>query len=385
MCFGWRKLLHVIILLLFIPFTSLRTIYKHFPQPLELSFAFLILWGIAIYIVLTPNFIKRVKKYFDNPVIFFIMLGVSIAARLLLYPLVDGIGFGATGDDAFFLPINRLLNIERPYEIKLYDGAPISPGMGWLLINFPFGVSDLFPYLVPIYLGFTAYALNKYFKSWLLVNLVIAIFMSTTIFWTLLGSGHDLVAVALTIIISFITVELHITSSRKWYLVAIMVGCFSTSRIVFIALPFLFMVLLFRYHRLYAIKFFCLSLSFTILFHLVGYIISDWYQPFHLIYRGFNNIGTGVILIGSVFLIFAVIFMYSYVGKTIYSRLIFYALIIGILFSIIAIGELRSVGYDFSRWEGLSYLYVASPIVVLAVISKHFKVDVAEIERFNKE
>lgn len=367
----WKYLLKLIVLLVFVPFTSLRTVYKHAPLPGELSGIFILLWFSVAYIFLHPKSQTKLNKYLENPLILVLIVGMSVVARFYLYPIVDGIGMGATGDDAFFLPINRLLNFEAPYNIQLHDGAPISPGFGWLLINAPFGISYFLPFFVPIYLLITIYLIKEISHSWMLGNCVCLLVTSTTIFWTLLSSGHDLPAVSLSLVISYVLVELNLKASRGRFIIAIVVGCFSTSRIVFMLLPFLFLFMHVKYRPNYALKLFLLSLCTACLLHAMGFALSDGYQPMHLVTRGIDRVGLDVIMCGGIMLCIAMWFLFRNISDNPSSRLTAYASVLAFILITIAVGEFRSDGYNFAAWEGLSYLYVASPIVVFAVLNSH--------------
>ncbi len=364
----WVSIINILILVTFVPVTSFRTFYKIFPHPFMISIIFSAGWGFAATVFLHTRILERFRRYIDTPIPAIVLIIATIIARCLLYPLVNGIGVGATGDDAFFLPISRMLHFQLPYELTLHDGAPISPGMGWLFMNLPFGSAFLFPFFIPAYMLFSAQALYHFSKSWPLTNLTLFCMTSTTIFWTLLGSGHDLVAVALSLLIAFILVERTIDTSNQMYIAAVIVGGISTSRVIFIILPLLFSILHIRYRRRRAIVFGAISLSVAALFHLLGFLISSWYQPLHLIQRGLNNVGVDLMVIGAIGLLIYVCIVYHRVTDHYASRRNIYAFTLGALLAVIAAGELRAVNFNISLWEGLSYLYVATPMVVWTIL-----------------
>ena len=136
----------------------------------------------------------------------------------------------------------------------------------------------------------------------------------------------------------------------------------------------------FNFRRINSIRFFLVSTFTAILLHLTGFFISDYYQPFHLINRGLNAIGLNLMLCSGIFLFFFTLMAEKIVKDNLISRLTFFSVLVGMMMVAIAFGEFRSVNYHFSNWEGLSYLYVASPIVVFAVMSRHLAGTLSQIK-----
>ena len=375
-----QYIIRVFLLMLFVPFTSIRPLLRilRYSSDIVIVVPVLLLWGASIvFIFLHPIFFQKFKRYFDNMIFLCVLVLVMILARIYLYPVIEG-GFGdglsgswlgSTGDDAFFLPINRLLNFLAPYDFMLVGNVPISPGLGWLLINLPFGFLYTFPFLVPFYLFLTVYLLKQYSKSWIFSNVICMCIVGTAMFWSLLCHGHDLPAVALSLIISFILVERGLNSDFPWYYSAIIVGFFSTSRVIFMLLPFLFLLIHFKFSMWYALKIFLLSLCTMLSLHTIGFIVSEWYQPMHLFNRGLRYVGIDIIFLGIILVLFIGWISWKNIRDNFHSRLLIYTSVIASILILISFGELRSHNYVFVDWEGLNYLYVASPIIIFAIFN----------------
>jgi len=83
------------------------------------------------------------------------IITVFIILTFFIYPVADArkaIGKGSTGDDAIIEPVKQLLSSGKLYDVKLYDGAPVSPGPGWILLNAPFVVFNCYYLFTPMYL-----------------------------------------------------------------------------------------------------------------------------------------------------------------------------------------------------------------------------------------
>jgi hypothetical protein len=324
--------------------------------------------SIAIFYLLFHNrWVHRVVwatchwRYFGV-----LSIALVVAARLLLYPRVDGLGIGATGDDAVVLPGMAFVNGVWFYDVSLHGGAPISPGLGWLVLNLPFANPYIHFLLTPAYLTlFSWFCLNS-FRDRAQLHLALILMMSTSTFWTLTCSGHDLVAVGLSVAMCYCLAEAALARTRLLIPLALVIGTLCTSRIILVYVPLLLALLHIRHRFRRAVLFGCLSGATAVAWHVSGYWISDWYQPFHLVSRGEVNVGLVFMLVGVLVLLGIAYAAIRSAPNRVRSRFLF-ASGVAVPLVLFAFGELRAFAYDLAEWEGAGYLFVATPTVVLAV------------------
>ena len=156
-----NKYLLLIILNLILILPSIR----FFDKFLNLYFfGFYILFFNFIFIV-SINKKEIVKKILSFPYWGFILIILSIA-NYFIYPLVDArkkiANSGSTGDDAMILAANTLKSTAKLYDVIINNHTPISPGPGWIILNSPFPLLNLFFLFSPIYLFFILFLIKNY-------------------------------------------------------------------------------------------------------------------------------------------------------------------------------------------------------------------------------
>ena len=266
------------------------------------------------------------------------------------------------------LPIQSMLSGRNPYDIRLYDGAPISPGPGWLFLNIPFGFQLLHSLLTPAYFLACSHIWRTLIGE--NANLPIILCMFCPIFWSLTGSGSDLVALGFALLLCFLVVECYLNSGKSVAWIALLVGTIATSRIIFIGLPVLLGILFFKRNKAVSIRFACAGLAVSLVWHLLFWSISDFYPPLHLIGRGTGNVSANLMLVAGLLIIYCLFDFFRKQENDFYRRLQTYVCVLASALGAIALGELGAVRYDFGLWEGASYLFVAAPAVAFAVCAK---------------
>ncbi|MBV1883826.1 MAG: hypothetical protein KUG82_19460 [Pseudomonadales bacterium] len=265
-------------------------------------------------------------------------------------------------------PALTLFTNQGLYSPTLYDGAPISPGPGWILQNAPFAILDLYWLLSAFYITLTVALFHFLFKKYRETNLVLILLSSSLLFWELLVTGHDLIAIGFSFVF-YIALTYRLSNSSSDHhlflcMLAITVGIFATSRILFFCFPILLSAFLWKFNRRQAIQFSVISLSVTALFHGYFYTTSDHYQPLHLFSRGSTQVGSYLSMFGLIATISAFFIVYRSLQNSIESWLFSVFVCISLPLTVIAIGEFMASNYDFSLWEGANYLMPSTPILV---------------------
>ena len=229
-----NKYLLLIILNLILILPSIR----FFDKFLNLYFfGFYILFFNFIFIV-SINKKEIVKKILSFPYWGFILIILSIA-NYFIYPLVDArkkiANSGSTGDDAMILAANTLKSTAKLYDVIINNHTPISPGPGWIILNSPFPLLNLFFLFSPIYLFFILFLIKKYYKN-IISNLFIIILFMSLITVELFFNGHDILPFSLGFLICTLLIHENLKKDiniKYVILISIFLGMVSTSRIIF--------------------------------------------------------------------------------------------------------------------------------------------------------
>ena len=364
-----NNLLYIVGVLFLLFISSLRFAYKFAPLPL-LS---LLVFFICLYFVLqavtretaVTNILKKILQSGFLPYLFII---VFLMVTVFLYPLIDArktMGLGSTGDDAIIQPALKFLSTGKLYDAKLYDGVPISPGPGWILLNSLFPILNIYWLFAPLYIFASLFICKKFYKSNFVINLTLVLISSSFLFWELLANGHDLVPLGFAfVILTFLIHRFFVEdNSHLTYkiVISILAGLISTSRIVFIALPFLFLLFIWKFNKKNALLFGLISICTNILVQLYFYLVNDFYQPLHLFARGNNNVGPALIITGIILTIILLIYSYRKIDRNIESWLLYIFSCLALPLIMIAFGELIHIDFSFRLWEGVNNLMPVIP------------------------
>lgn len=368
-------------LLLFLALPSLRAIFKYLPSPEYWSFVYII--ACALFLHLLTKFslsLEWLRKTLEGKALLFILISIFSISTYMIYPIADArkeFGMGSTGDDAIIVPALTLLTDEKLYDPTLYDGAPISPGPGWILQNSPLVFLDAFWLLTTFYIALSAIFFRVLLESYREINFVLLALSSSLGFWELMVTGHDLIAVGFCFaLLSLLTARLSIErqlDSKWFYVLAMAVGCFATSRIFFICFPILLAAFLWKFRKGMASRFLIVSLMTALGLHGYFYVTSDYYQPLHLLQRGSVSVGVYLSMFGFLLTLSAFALIYRKMANTVEDWLGGVFICLSIPLFVISLGELNSVGFDVARWEGANYLIPAVPLLLLLVARNIFK------------
>ena len=372
-----NKYLLLIILNLILILPSIR----FFDKFLNLYFfGFYILFFNFIFIV-SINKKEIVKKILSFPYWGFILIILSIA-NYFIYPLVDArkkiANSGSTGDDAMILAANTLKSTAKLYDVIINNHTPISPGPGWIILNSPFPLLNLFFLFSPIYLFFILFLIKKYYKN-IISNLFIIILFMSLITVELFFNGHDILPFSLCFLICTLLIHENLKKDiniKYVILISIFLGMVSTSRIIFFFVPFLFYFLLNPYHKKNSIILLIISSIIFWGFNTYFYFINKIYQPLHLIHKAKNLLGIPILIFGSC--IFITI-NYFIIKKIIKDNIENWLLIIMSVFSLILIpvslGDLIRQDFNFKTWEGANYFMPIIPFFVLYINLKNYTIN----------
>ena len=354
---------------------SVFAIYHYSPLPeATLALAF-VAYVVVLWIAASRAW---PMKLLDNWVVPGVFLVGLWAAIYRLYFYVKSLPGTPTSDTALMAPIEALKQGRGLYDLENLINVPASPGPAWVFFNAPFtfaGQSIFYTFLTPVYVLLGWVVLRATGQSARFANLWMLLLFSGLIVWEMAVGGYDIVALSVATMALYLLVEK--VSLRKLGLaslaVAVAVGLFATSRIVFPYLAPLLALVIWKHDRVHAIVFALVALSVTAAFHAAFYFQSEFYHPFHLFNRAETNIGPVIIGAGvaatAIVLLGALVFM----KREPTSQLGWFTLALGTPFLFIAFGEFAGNGYSFDRWEGGNYLV---PVAATAILYALRRLDV---------
>ncbi len=361
---------------------SLRAVFKYLPLPLLISL--LMLGGGFLFYLAILGLAKGQRLFrlapIRRPKAF--CLGILIAMTAtsgVIYPLADarrGAGGGSTADDAMILAARSFRTSGSMYGEMVPPKIPISSGPGWVLLNLPLANPTLYWLLSPFYILLAVFAFSWAMHSARPAAFALCLLSSSLLFWELLTTGQDLVAVGFAFaILTLATWQLCRTPRPSWPLViltGVLAGLVATSRFPFAGFPMLLALLAWKNNRTTSLLIAGAGMLTVVGLHAGFYATSNLYQPFHLFTRGGKNIGIDLIGLGLLAETFALIFAYRGADSRVSSWLHGTWLCLFIPLLLIAFGELRTVAWSFAHWEGANYLFPCIPLYLFYIAAKYW-------------
>lgn len=365
--FGWAL---VATCLLQIP--SLRTIdqYVDWPWAAILMLGAGYLLGFELYARGS-----RVLAPLDTRVVPALLLIGFWIAILIVYPHVKANPNSPTSDTALIAPIKALQLGRAMYDLDGLIDVPASPGPGWVLVNAPLsflGVSQLYTLLTPVWVIVSWAAMRWSGESRRTASLWCLLAFSSPLACSIALAGYDIPVLGL--IVTALSLGVERIAQRPlgagFALLALAVGAFATARIVFLVLPVLYALVIWRHDKLRAILFLLASLGVALALHAAFYVQPGGYDPLHLLNRAQNRTGDNLLLIGAgggaALFLGALIFM----TRNRENQLAWFCALFATPLAIIALGEYLSVKGDLKSWEAANYLLpAAGPVLLLALRS----------------
>jgi len=349
---------------------SLRAVFKYLPAPGLVSAVMLGggFGGYAALLFAAHHSSLARSFFFRRPKLLCALLLLAIAAAsYVIYPIADARrdqGAGSTADDAIIQAAHDFLSSGSMYARTLPGGIPLSPGPGWVLLNVPLANSPWYWALSPLYILVCLLIYGRLVGSAYQSAVVLCLLSTSLLFWELLVTGHDLVALGFALAaLSMAAWKLSLDRDQGLLgpaALGIVLGMIATSRLIFAPFPLLLALLAWKSNRKFALRLGGVGVLVTALLHAYFYATSDYYQPLHLWGRG-KGAGWDLMVLGMAAEIIALAYVYRRVGRRPTEWLYGVWLVLAVPLFFISLGELRSVGWNFARWEGANYLFPSVP------------------------
>jgi hypothetical protein len=323
---------------------------------------------IAFYAYFHNPFIQRLSyRLLSSTALLVSLLVIIWMIGFIIYPIKEGLNQHGSGDDAMQQPILAMMRGEWPYDIKMFDGAPISPGLGWLLLNAPFTIFNAASLFNPFYLGLMSILFIIFRKRRDTASAVLLSILACFTCIEQIYSYQDLLAIGCAFVIIFLLGEYYASNLPAVLGIGILSGFIATARVVFVFIPGLLALLWFKRQKQRAVL---IGISGTLVasgFHLIGYLYSEFYQPLHLIQRGFRI--PSILIWGGVAAVGVATYLILRLPKDSFqSRLGWFAAVLVIFLLFILSGELIGVDFNLRYWEAAHYLLPAIPAGLYAIL-----------------
>lgn len=354
---------------LILTITAVPFFLKHFPSQAIAAVA--VYFAILLLVLLVTS---EFAMSFATP---FWAVGIAILAvlNLLLYPRTRLPGQLSSAPDAVLEPARALfLHGLHPYSVHLFDGAPVSPGPGWIMLNAVLYLSGCLALLVPLYLFLAAALVNRIKKGQALP--FVALTLASICFLQMSITGHDLPASALAMAGLTLALHRHYTGDRALLLIAIAAGIVATARVPFIVFPVGLGICLSKIDRSKAIRFIVWSLTVALLIHgtfyLWAWLDGIFYQPIHVFGRASAS-GSPVWQVCAAVVYGLVVWLvYKRLNDSPASWLYFVWTLIALPTMFIGFGELFRAGVlsanVWMNWEGKGYVLFTLPLLVAGIV-----------------
>ena len=321
---------------------------------------------MAAFLVILLSKFANIRGHAARPSIPIVLVLALTVLNLALYPATRHLAHPSTGPDAMIVPFHRLLRGTDPYTAPLWDGALISPGPGWWLLNAPltgFGVVAL---LCPLWLGL-ATALMARRNVFAAVIFLVTLFTCQD-FIAQSVAGHDIFVVNLAICVVCLLAEQVAIGTAPLVPVAILAGLVATARVPLIILIPTIGLGLARRNSQTGKRFIWLASAVAISLHLVFAAWAAWdgtfYQPLHVFARARGGAGAESIIISAIATCAAARWVIIHARHTAAQLMFSCWLIEFCLFAPIGFGELVNVNhFTLSAWEGRNYVAWSLPLL----------------------
>jgi hypothetical protein len=358
--------------------SSLRFFHKYVDMMPWVFYGGYVTVGVLACLVVVRN--GRLLDLVSRPAI----LGAGVAGLTAMvavaYPAADAlrdVGRGSDQDDCVRELVSNVFALRAPFG-KGYFGDPCSTGPGEVFVYFPLELTSAFFVVVPglvVLLG--CWALT------LLVSLRTAVLLSLTqlvswLFLELSAVGSDLMVIA-WLFATAVTASLVGLRRHRGALMA--VGAVSYTLVASSRLPLVLVVaaslaVLTVRCGPRALRIAAPALVATAVLYLGTYAVAPArFRPGHLVGKSGRVVRDLVGVPGAWVLAFSVVLLLCVVGLLLRGRLVSVArrqyhlvqlVVITAPMAFVAAWDLRRAGFDPAAWEGLHYVYVGMPCLLLA-------------------
>jgi len=298
-------------------------------------------------------------------------------ANFAVFPRMRLVAHPSSAPDALSVPFARLLAGREPYGKLLFDGAPISPGPGWIVLHGVFTATGLTPLIVPVWLGLATWMVGK---SGAKPALFVALVFAPLAFLQMSVVGHDIFAISLAFIVMLLAAFAVPPQGFGLLALAVFAGTIATARLPLILLPLIIgLGLARRRNAACGIRFAVIATVTAVLWHGGFWLwclkAGDFYQPLHVFQRAHSGAGIWFTLLGALGGVASWVWIWLKPKSDISDWLFALWLLQTALFLPIGVGELVHAQHsDWSNrqgwadWEGKNYIAYPLPLLAASLV-----------------
>ena len=297
-------------------------------------------------------------------------------AILLFFAVIDQIHLGRTLNEpspmttslALQDPAHLLLHGKEPYAVHLFDGSPVSPGPGWIILLMPLTAIPWTGMIDMVGLALTAAVIRR--RTPVGAGVFIILMLVQPMFQSQSANGQDLYLISLALVFLSLLMEEFASHRGKIVLLGVLAGAIATSRMPMagiICIPALGLIRKARsngwlFLAVTLIVCFCLNFTFAAWAHSSG----DVFQPMHVFHRASANAGIYSKIATAILPLAAMFWIFRYMKGTATSWLFGTWLFMSALFVPEGFKELVVRHFDLT-WEGANYITFPLPLMVALV------------------
>jgi hypothetical protein len=274
-----------------------------------------------------------------------------------------------TAAPALVEPAKELAHGHDPYQAHLAEGAPISPGPGWIILLAPLTLSGGVALLLGLVLALCTYLVRLLSSSSAGLVLVLVLMQPVLLEGSFIA--HDIFVIPIFFASLCLLAERWVDNSPRLVFLAVIAAAFATSRLPMIILLLILCLGLFRLRPKAGLLFLSISLPFTLLIHGIFYLWTRedhiFYQPFHLFSRGARATNHPLQLIGLLAVMLVAVSLFLRMKARAEDWIAYSGLLLAAAFVPVGLGELRLVHSHYQIWEGANYVSFGASLLAIAV------------------
>lgn len=281
----------------------------------------------------------------------------------------------STAASALIEPAQELAHAHDPYLVHLDQGAPVSPGPGWILLLAPLTLAGGVALITPLCTCICCYVMSLYSRTGAGIFFCLLVVQPVLLSATM--AGHDLFAIPVAFAALCLLAERLVDRSRHLIILAGVGGLLATSRLPMIVLLLIVGLGLYRLKPRSGSLFLSVSLSVACFLHIVFYLWTRHdgvpYQPLHLLHRAAVHSGYGMELLGIVSAMAVAAWILARMRGQAQDWIFAGGLFLIAAFVPIGFGELLTSHGNLAEWEGSNYVSFA-----LSLMAATLALDAAE-------
>ena len=347
---------------------ALHIVANHAHHPLLIGAAYFVVLLVCGGALLFLPLLTAVRRALSSKLLLVIGVCLLGAADLVRYPVQSHKAHFSTAAPALIEPARQLAHARDPYLVTLDEGAPISPGPGWILLLAPLTLLGGVMLLTPLSIGLCSYLISL--RSTAGAGVFVCLVLVQPLMLSSTFIGHDLFAIPIVFAILCLLADRFSERDGTIAILALVAGAFATSRVPMVLLLLILGLGLIRRRRRSGVLFVAISLPLACLFHAVFFLWARhdgvFYQPMHLFHRA-GAAGHGMDALGLLGALAVGAWILLRMGDSSRDWILAGGMFLEAAFAPVGVGELLRSHGDLAAWEGANYVSFGASLFLVAL------------------